>query len=830
MPLMNNWIKKNGNHLIIIVLFFGICLVYFTPAFKGKTLGQSDVVGAQSTQKEIMDYRTKGETVLWTNQIFGGMPAFQIWAPYSANITTHIVNGINKTFPNPIGTVLILLLGTYFLFCVLKLNPWLAAAGAIAFSFSSYNIILLVAGHSNQVFAITFFPPILASILLTLRGRFLLGGIFTAFFMAMEIKANHIQMTYYFLLAIILLLAIEFYHAVKAANTKRFFRSIACLFIASLLALAVNASLMWSTFEYSKFSYRGKSNLTSNVSKPSNGLDRQYAYQYSQGIAECLTFLVPNASGGASGTDLLNKNSETTKVFLSKRLPEDQALNYARQISSIPGLSMYWGDKRPSTAGPYYFGATVCFLFIFGLLMVNNRIKWWLFGTVVLTMFLSFGKNWPYLSDLFFDYFPLYNKFRAVESILAVTGLCVPILAFLAVQETVATADKASTLKTLKMSFYITGGLTLFLILIPGLFLSFRGSDEVTGLNYLSQALNGDTELANAVAQAMFKDRKDLEFNDAVRSLIFISMTFGLVWAFIRQKIDTKILSIGLLALTLVDLWQIDKRYLTHSSFTEKQDALVSPREVDLVIAKDPDPNFRVYDATADVKIDIQNPFFHKSIGGYSAARMKRYDELIDNQFGGSVVNQSVLNMLNTKYIIMADSANKKFVIQQNQKACGNAWFVEDVKYVDNADSEMKGLTNFSAKTTALVDKSFETMVGEEPPKFDSLASIKLTSYNPDHLIYQSIASAAQIAVFSEIYYEKGWDMYIDNVKQPYFRADYLLRSAKIPSGKHMVEFKFYPKSYYFGEKISLVASIVLVLGLLALVYVEFKKKRAASY
>lgn len=335
---MNNWFKQNGVHLAVIGIFLAVCFFYFTPAFQGKTLGQSDVIGAQSTQKEINDYRAKDTTILWTNQIFGGMPAFQIWAPYSNNITKHIISAGKAIFPNPIDTVLILMLGAYFLFCVLKLNPWLAAAGALGFTFSSYNMILLVAGHSNQEYAIALFAPILASIILTLRGRYWLGGALTALFLSIEIAANHVQMTYYLLFAILILIGIELYHAVKTKTTAVFLRSLAYLGAATLIALMVNASLLWSTYEYGKDTIRGKSNLTQHTTEPSDGLDKDYAYQYSEGVAESFSFLVPNAAGGGSGARSIDKESEVAKVFIGKGASEDQAIGAAQQISTIPRL------------------------------------------------------------------------------------------------------------------------------------------------------------------------------------------------------------------------------------------------------------------------------------------------------------------------------------------------------------------------------------------------------------------------------------------------------------------------------------------------------------
>jgi len=821
---MNNWFKRNSIHFIIAAIFLVICFMYFTPAFQGKTLGQSDVMGAQSTQKEINDYRSRDTTILWTNQIFSGMPAFQIWAPYPDNIATHIVSVLKTVFPNPIDTILIFLFGCYFLFLVLKLNPWLAAAGSLAFTFSSYNIILLVAGHSNQAYAIAFFAPLLASIILTLRGKYLTGGVLTALFLAMEIRANHVQMTYYLLIALLILLGIELYHAVKNKTTSTFLKSLAYLGAATILALAVNASLLWSTYEYGKDTIRGQSNLKQNTTEPSNGLAKDYAYQYSQGVAESFTFLVPNASGGGSVTETADPNSETAKVFIAKGVPADQAVGVVQQISSFPGLSMYWGDKRPSTYGPYYFGAVICFLFIFGLLVVRSRFKWWLLATVILTMLLSFGGNFPYVSDLFFNYFPLYNKFRTVESILAVTGLCFPILAMLAIQEIILTTDKAAILKKLKVAFYITGGLTLILIVLPGILLSFKPHDQAEGIASLAQALKGDSATANSVGNALIKDRTDLERSDALRSLIFIALAFGILWAFIKQKINVTVLSLALLALILVDLWQVDKRYLKDENFADKQDSVQpKPREVDQFIQRDTDPDFRVFDLTQNPRYDLTTPFFYKSIGGYSAARLKRYEELLDNQFSKSL-NRDILDMLNTKYVINTDPKTQNLSMQRNETACGNVWFVKSVKYVRNADEEMQALTAFSPKDEAIVDQRYKSLINTND-KFDPNSSIKLVKYSPDDMVYQSGSTTASIAVFSEIYYDKGWNMFIDGKESPYFRADYLLRAAEIPVGNHKIEFIFHPSSYYTGEKISLAGSFLLIVALAGAVYMETRKK-----
>ncbi|MGY3214130.1 YfhO family protein [Mucilaginibacter sp. HD30] len=821
---MNNWFKRNGIHFAIIGIFFVMCFIYFTPAFQGKTLGQSDVTGAQSTQTEINAYKDRGQTILWTNQIFGGMPVFQIWVPYTNNITSHIIIGLKAVFPNPIDTVMLLLAGAYFLFIVLKLNPWLAAAGAIAFTFSSYNIIYIVAGHSNQTFAIAFFAPIIASIILTLRGKHILGGALTAFFLAMEIRANHLQMTYYLMLAVLILVVVEVFHAVKSKTMPQLLKSIGFLVAGLCLAIAVNASMLWSNAEYAKETIRGQSNLTS-ADEPSTGLAKDYAYLWSQGVGECITFLVPNAYGGGTGTLELDENSATAKAFITKGASVEEAVKNAGQIGAgaVPGLGTYWGNKS-STSGPWYFGAVVCFLFVLGLIIVKDRLKWWILATVLLTMLLSFGRNFPFVSDLFFNYFPLYNKFRAVESILSVTMLCFPILAILAIKELMDSTDKKVLLKKALLSFYITGGIALIMVALPDVILSFRPSNQSEGVTMLSQYLNGDNNFASAISNGIVQDRVSLARMDAIRTLVFVALAFGIVFLYIKQKINITILSLGFLSLILVDLWQVDKRYLKDENFAPKQlSNKPEPREVDTFIARDADPNFRVYDATTGPLQDTYNPFFHKSFGGYSAARLKRFQEIIDAQFSKSV-NQDVLDMMNTKYIITANSDGQSVKMQANSTACGNAWFVKSVKYVKTADQEMAAISSFDPKLEAIVDEQYKPQAGDRTA-FDPNATIKLVHYSPDTLKYHSGSTAEQIAVFSEIYYNKGWNMYIDGKEAPYFRADYLLRAAKIPVGNHDIEFVFHPASYYTGEGISLAGSILLVLAIGAAGYTETKKK-----
>jgi hypothetical protein len=820
---MSNWFKRNSIHFLIAAILLVICFAYFVPILQGKKLGQTDVIGAQSTQKEVNDYRAKGTTILWTDQLYGGMPTFQIWAPYPDNITTEIVNLLVTVFPGPLYIILLLLFGSYFLFSVLKLNPWVAAAGAVAFTFSSYNIILVAAGHTSQVFAIAFFAPIVASILLTFRGRYWLGSSLLAFFLALEIRANHIQMTYYLLLSLLILAGIELYQAIKNKRLAAYLKAMAFIGGAVVLSVAVNASLLWSTAEYGQETIRGQSNLTQHTKEPSNGLSKEYAYEYSQTIGENLTFLVPNAYGGETGLESIDfQNSELLKALQAAQINQQQFQALSQALNS------YWGDK-PLTSGPHYFGAVICFLFILGLLIVRSPLKWWLLATVILTFFLSIGSSFPVVSDIFFNYFPLYNKFRAIESILAVTGLCVPILALLAVGELINNPDKAYLFKNVKIAFYITGGLALVLWAVPGIFLSFRPGNDLTLGNSITRFLNNNAQASSNILTALQNDREGIERADALRSLLFIAVAFGLIWAFVKKKISVTMLSLGIFALVLVDLWPVDKRYLKDESFQDDQDlsAIVQPRQVDQMIDRDIDPDYRVFDVTHDFKRDMYSPFFHKSITGYSAARLKRYDELIDNQLAINPPNHDVLDMLNVRYVVTQDTGGNTKMIR-NETACGNAWFVKSMKFAANADEEMAALSSFSPKDEAIVDKRYKNLIDtKKTVGGDPSATIKLVSYSPDELLYESSAGASEIAVFSEIYYDKGWKMYIDGIESPYFRADYVLRAAQLPIGNHKIKFVFHPASYYTGEKISLAGSILLILALGGAVYAENRKKKA---
>lgn len=823
---MNNWFKRNGIHIAIILFFVALCFVYFMPAFQGKLLVQHDVSQASAMQREIMSFKEKdGKAPLWTNAMFGGMPSYQIWATYPKNITTYILSGFRAVFPNPVDMVMLYLLGSYFFFNVLllrikSLNKFaiiaLSVIGAIAFAFSSYNFIILEAGHGNKALAIGFFAPILAGVLLAFRGNSWMGMGITALSLSLAIRANHIQMTYYLALALLLLVIIELVVAYKNKTLPSVLKALGFLSIAVVISVTVNASMLWTTYEYGQLSIRGKSNLKSESSAPaSSGLDKEYAYQWSQGVGECITFLIPNAYGGSSSAGL-TKDSHVAKTLIAKGVDANQAVGFAQQLPT------YWGPK-PFTSGPWYFGAIILFLFVFGLFVVKSKLKWWLIAATVLSILLSFGKNFDLISNLFFDYFPLYNKFRAVESILVIVSLCLPILAIMAIVETLkAKNDQKWLLSKLKLSGYIVGGILILLWIAPTALFSFRADNHQDFINQLNQ-ITGDSGFANSIAQSLIQDRVDMFKADTLRSLGFVIFGFAMLWLLISKKLNTNVVIIALGVFILADLWTVDKRYLNDGKFVTKSvmSQQWQAREVDDFILRDKDPDFRVLDLTIPTFSSANATYFHNTVGGYHAAKLKRFQEVIEKQFSGSL-NQDVLDMLNTKYFITSGQDGQNVSMKINQTACGHAWFVDNVQFVKDNDEEMIAISSFDPKKEAIINDEFKKDLDLNHIGTSAGGKIELVNYHPDNLKYEYSIGKKAVAVFSEIWYPKGWKMYVDGEEQPYIRANYLLRAAELPAGNHTVEWKFEPKSYYFGENISLIGSVLLSL---VLAFAIFRQK-----
>lgn len=819
--------KKLIPYVTAIVIFLLVTFIYFNPIFKGKVIYQSDIASYKGMSKEIADYRAQtGEEALWTNSMFGGMPAYQISVRYTENLLEWVHKVLQFGIPRPAGTVMLYLLGFFLLLLVLGVNPWVSIIGAIAFGFSSYFIIIFDPGHNTKAIAIAYMAPVLTGIILAFRGKLFWGALLTAIFLGLEIKANHLQITYYLLLIVIIYGIYELIHAVKQKELISFSKKIGVLLIAVVFAVLANITSLWTTYEYSKETIRGKSELTINQANQTSGLDKDYATQWSYGIAETFSLMIPNIKGGSSGS-LANESKALDEV--------DRGLR-----NTVSQQSKYWGDQ-PGISGPVYVGAIIVFFFILGMFILKGRFKWVLFTATLLSISLAWGKNFMPLTDFFLDYFPLYNKFRAVSMTLVIAEFCIPIIAILAINELI---KKPELLKE-KMNYFwvatgLTGGLSILFYLLPTTFFSFFSQLELNALDqYKNEANFNQIQL---IFGGMETARLSIFKADVMRSIIFIGLGIIVTWLFINRKLKANyfILLIGLFI--AIDLISVCYRYVNNDDYVRKSrmEKPVQMSAADQQIHQDKSLDYRVLNLSGDSFQEAFTSYYHKSTGGYHGAKLRRYQELITHHMrieleqligvlskastqeavNGALQNLKSINMLNTKYLILDPSRAPLL----NPYASGNVWFVKDVVWVEDANEEIKVLSQYDLKTSAIIDKRFKNQFSFSTLESDSLASIQLTSYEPNYLTYQSSSSTSQLAVFSEIYYQKGWNAYIDGEKVPHARANYVLRALEIPSGSHVIEFKFEPSSYFIGKKISLFSSLLMILLLLGAVGFEVKK------
>ncbi|MDP4281561.1 MAG: hypothetical protein Q8867_05360 [Bacteroidota bacterium] len=791
--------KKVIPYVAAILIFLVITMVFLSPLIEGKRLYQSDIVQFKGMSKEIVDFRARtGQEPLWTNSMFGGMPAYQISTVYKANLIGYLDNILTLGLPHPANLVFLYFLGFFILLLAMGVNPWLAIAGSIAYAFSSFFFIVIDVGHNSQAHAIGYIAFALAGIILAFRKKYIAGGILTALFLSLELKANHPQITYYFVLLAVILGIFILVQSIREKDFGSFMKSVGVIFVAGIFALLTNITSLWATNEYGKYTIRGKTELTSEKENRTSGLDKSYATQWSYGIGETMTLMIPDFYGGSS-SGKLGENSATAKALRQNNVPDENIKQFIHQ----PVPPLYWGDQ-PFVEGPVYVGAIIVFLFLLGLFIVKGPVKWWLLGATALSIALAWGHNFMALTDFFLMYVPGYNKFRSVSMILVIAEIAMPLLGILALKEIFdKKQDKKKLFKYLKISFYIAGGLTLIFAVIPGMFLNFSGpSDSQYAHQY---------QIPDWLIQAIRDDRIRLERLDALRSFIFITLTALLIWGFLYEKVKKEYAYVALIVLFLVDMFPVNKRYLNNDSFTSKSQSEnpIEPSRADQMILQDKDPDFRVLNVMVNPFQDATTSYFHKSIGGYHGAKLRRYQELIDNQISKN--NMAVLNMLNTKYIITA-GGDRNPVAQMNPEAAGHAWFVKAYKIVPNADAELNSLTHFNPKDTAIIDARYQGQLAQFQSGRDSLDNIQLDSYAPNDLKYTYSSKSNGLAVFSEIYYPKGWNAYIDGKLTPHFCSDYVLRAMVLPAGNHKVEFRFEPKVYFVGEKISLYSSILLIL------------------
>ncbi|GAB2855308.1 YfhO family protein [Hymenobacter ruber] len=815
-------------HVLAVLFFVVLACAYFAPImFDGKTLAQHDITQFQGGAHEAQEYaKAMGKEALWTNSMFSGMPTYLISLHFPGDWSGYLQKAMTLGLPAVVANLFLALLCGYILLVALGVRPLIAVAGAVALGFSSYNLAILAAGHNTKSLALAYAPLVLGGLLVTYRRDKWLGAALFAVGLTLNVHVNHLQITYYLLLLVAIFGIIELVSAARAGRLPEFAKRTALLALGAALAVGVSFGRLYTTAEYSKYSNRGPSELKTPAPTPpgeapapktedeGSGVDRDYAFQYSYGVGETITLLIPNFYGGASSMPL-----STDSNLAKAGLPQEY-------LGSMP---TYWGQQS-YTAGPVYMGAVVCFLFILGLFVVEKRTRYWLLAGTILSILLAWGKNFETFNYLIFDLLPGYNKFRAVSMALVIAQLAMPILGALALSRILRprpatapalpgtkapiSADAAALLPKVLYAGAIAAGLCVLAYLASFSFDFAAPVDgELTKQGFTPQLLG-----------ALRADRADLLRNDVWRGLLFIGAALGVLYFHLKGQLKLVPAAAIMVVLVLVDLWGVDKRYLGDNKFQRETIAEeFQPTAADQMILQDKDLSYRV--------LNVQNPFneaqtsyFHKSIGGYHGAKLRRYQDLIERQIANN--NQQVLNMLNMRYLITGDA---KQPVQRNPGALGNAWFVSQVKTVNTPDQEMAALSTLSPATEAVVDAS--KFPQQKAATYDIAGSnIALTNYSPDELKYRCNATHDGLVVFSEIYYADGWQAFIDGKPVPHIRADYVLRALQVPAGAHTIEFKFEPKAYAVGNGVSLAASIALLLLLVGTgVYVARRRERSGD-
>ena len=832
--MKNNFFQKNKNILSIvaaIIAFAVITLIYFSPVLQGKRIKQHDIEMHLGMSQEINQYReTTGEQTLWTDAPFGGMPAWNISVKPKGNLTNPIYQALRIGLPQSLGSVFICMLGFFVLLLVLDCGFWISFIGAIAYGFTSYLFIVIGAGHNAKAMAMAYMAPVIAGVLLAYKGKYLWGWLLTAFALAFEVRTNHLQITYYLALIIVILVIAELISDIKNKKLGHFFKASVGLAVAAIIGVLTCSTALYSNYEFGKETTRGKPVLTRNEDNQTKGLDRDYITQWSYGKGETWSLLIPNAKGGAS-------------AYIGKQNP---ALDKAdRQFrDNIAQQNAYWGDQ-PGTSGPVYVGAIVVFLFVLGALTVKGKMKWALLIATLLSILLSWGKNFMGFTNFFLDYIPGYDKFRAVSMTLVIAEVTMPLLGFLGLAEIAKSPESfKQNIKKFYIALGITVGICLLFYIAPKLFFNFLSQGEAEQFALMSKGKDG--ALYASFAAQLEDVRVAIFRKDTLRSLLFIILAAVPIFLYGKGKLKDQIAFPILAALVLVDMFPIDKRYLNDDKFVSKQqfDNPYKPSTADQYILNDNNLDFRVADITKDMFNDASTCYFHKSLGGYSGAKLRRYQDVITQYLGGelnqlrgaktadelmqSLSEQKVLNILNTKYVIFNPNAQPF----PNPYASGNAWVVNDIKWVETPNEEIDDIENTDLNHTAIINKEFSQLVGNYQITDSILPQVTMEDYQPNKLMYRfrgvsaGSTAADYLVVFSEIWTEKGWKMYVDGQEQPLLRANYILRAALIPSGEHEIVMEYAPKAYTVGNTVAFASSLIMILGLIGALVYTFKPKK----
>ncbi len=835
-----NTLKKCLPDVAAILFFVLISVAYFfVPMTRGEVLGGGDNTAAKGQGRDVQEYYEKtGDRSRWTNTVFSGMPTYQISPSYNS---TEALSKVEKAYhlwlPQYVWYLFAYLIGFYIMLRAFDFRQWMAALGAVIWAFSSYFLIIIAAGHIWKVMALAYLPPMIAGIVLAYRGKYLWGLIVTALFAAFEINANHAQMTYYYLFVILFMIIAFLVKAIKDKKMPQFLKATAVCIVAGAIGIAINISNLYHTWQYQNESMRGKSELVSKTdpaNQTSSGLDRDYITQWSYGIGETWTLLIPNAKGGASEPMINNK------VVQEKGDPQYEQL-YAQ-------IGQYWGEQ-PGTSGPVYVGAFVLFLFILGIFIVKGPMKWALLAATVLSILLSWGKNFMGFTDFFIDYIPMYAKFRTVASILVIAEFTIPLLAIMALKKIVDEPDYLKNhIKFFWISLACTAGIALVFWLMPGVFFDFISSAENEALSQIpADQLAPLKANLTSLRETIFRD-------DCIRSIVVILIGVVLMLLFKAKKLQAKPFVACVIALCLIDMWSVDKRYLNDGMFQPKDDVdqPIAKTVADDQIMKDKGLDYRVLNMTTNTFNENNTSYYHKSIGGYHAAKLRRYQELIDHYIAPEMQNMNkvlapgnlsqrsdnmiqvtdkanampALNMLNMKYLIVGQQGQERVPVE-NKSAMGNAWFVNKVDFVDNANEEIDKIGKIDLHHEAVADKKFQSALGNSATN-DSTAKATLTDYAPNNLKYDVSSKNGGVVVFSEIYYPE-WTATVDGQPAEVGRVNYVLRAINVKPGNHKVVLDFHPKSITTTETVSYIASALLILAIILLIVGEVRNRKKAT-
>ena len=806
---MKKHLVKLLPYIFPILIIVAVSVIYFSPdIFEDKTLFQGDIKQGIAIGQEAKAFNeATGETTRWTNSLFGGMPNFQISPSYENNQVLKVIEKIYSLgLPVPVSYIYIMAIGFFILLMVLNVKWYFSLLGALAYAFSSYFFIIIAAGHIWKFITLAYIPPTIAGIILAYRGKYIKGALLAAFFGMLQIHANHIQMSYYSFIFILPLVVGYLVDAINKKELKLFGKATLSLVVAALLAVAANLPSIYNTYEYSKETMRGKSELASESTSQgggNGGLSIDYITQWSYGIGESWTLLIPDTKGGATG--YLAKDKDAMK----------EATPSLRQY--VGQMNRYWGDQ-PFTSGPVYAGAVIMFLSLVGCMVVKGPIKWACIVASIISLLLSWGHNFMPLTEWFVNNVPLYDKFRTVSSILVVAEFAIPLLAALALKEILEQPQiiKESK-KRIAIPFILTAGVAFVFALFPTMFFGFLSAQEI------------DAAISQPEYQVIFDDlenvRKSIFVSDAWRTFFFVLLSAVTVILFAYKKINTKLFATIMVVLVVVDMYPVNKRYLNSDNFvpTRKVKSAFQMTQADRDILQDPDPNYRVLNLTVDTYNDPTTSYYHKSVGGYSAAKLRRYDDLIKYQL--SKGNMKVINMLNTKYIITASEDGVPEAMY-NPEAAGNAWFVENVMWVDGAKAEMDALNDFDEKRTVIADNHFADKIPAVIPQKTEGDTIYLTHYQPNKLTYKSVSKNGGYAVFSEIYFPWGWQITIDGELVEMARVNYLLRGVNIPAGEHDIEFRFEPTSLKVNTIIAFTSIFMVLIVGVGVVVSSLRKRK----